>query len=57
MMSFSERLLVKQLEPGQVMDISVEMVSPVQPGIYEGRWRMCTANRQFFGGKYQVLFF
>ena len=50
LMCFCDRLIVDPLEPGQVIDISVEMLSPLQAGIYESRWRMCTATGQFFGG-------
>lgn len=39
------------LEPREMADVSVEMVSPQDPGIYQGQWRMSTATGQFFGGE------
>ncbi|KAG8193834.1 hypothetical protein JTE90_029567 [Oedothorax gibbosus] len=44
-----DRALVDALEPHEMADVSVEMVSPQDPGIYQGQWRMSTATGQFFG--------
>ncbi|XP_013786782.1 uncharacterized protein C6orf106 homolog [Limulus polyphemus] len=44
-----DRALVKPLKPREVADISIEMVSPDRPGIYQGQWRMSTATGQYFG--------
>jgi len=49
-MGHCDRVLVGPLEPGQVADISVEMVSPAQSGDYQGVWRMSSASGHFFGG-------
>ena len=46
-----DRIMSEALQPGQVTDISVEMVSPVSTGIYEGQWRMSTTTGLFFGGE------
>jgi Ig-like domain from next to BRCA1 gene len=43
---------VKALRPGEVIDVSVEMISPVEPGIHQGQWKMCTASGLYFGGEY-----
>ena len=51
-MTFSDGFVVDPLEPGQIHDLSIEMVSPHVPGIYEGQWRMTTPNGMPFGGKY-----
>lgn len=49
-MCHSERVLVDSLLPGDTCDISVDMISPQKPGIYQGQWRMSTSTGQFFGG-------
>jgi len=49
---------VKALRPGEMSDVSVEMVSPAEPGIHQGQWKMCTVNGLYFGGKcLPVLFY
>ena len=48
-LSEQDRVLVEPLEPYTATDISVEMTSPSNPGIYESRWRMSTATGNFFG--------
>lgn len=45
----TDRVLVDALKPHSTADVSVEMVSPQAPGIYQGQWRMSTATGQFFG--------
>lgn len=49
-MGHCDRVLVEPLEPGQIVDISIEMVSPDRPGNYQGVWRMSSASGHFFGG-------
>ena len=44
-----ERVVVDSLEPYTATDISVEMLSPALPGMYESKWRMATATGSFFG--------
>lgn len=44
-------VMVRSLEPQEMADVSVQMHSPVAPGMYQGQWRMCTATGLFFGGK------
>jgi hypothetical protein len=46
----AERIPVRSVGPGCVMDLSVDMVSPEQPGIYESKWRMSTPSGSYFGG-------
>ena len=48
-LSQQDRVLVEPLDPYTATDISVEMTSPSNPGIYESRWRMSTATGNFFG--------
>ena len=51
-MGAQERIMVDSISPGQYTDISVNMVSPDQTGIYQSQWRMSTPTGLFFGGKF-----
>ena len=42
---------VPLLSPGQATDLSMLLQVPSTPGVYEGRWRLCTRDRRLFGGK------
>ncbi|XP_074595047.1 protein ILRUN [Brevipalpus obovatus] len=55
MLTHSDQILVGSLEAGQIIDLSVEMVSPTQPGDYQGVWRMCSASGHFFGEPIWVI--
>jgi hypothetical protein len=46
----AERTPVRPVGPGCTIDLSVDMVSPEQPGIYESKWRMSTPSGSYFGG-------
>ena len=46
---------VGALLPWQKTDISVELRSPSEAGIYESKWRMSTANGLFFGDTIWVI--
>ena len=48
---------VAPLNPGEVVDISVDMTSPSVPGMYESKWRMATPNGSYFGGQYMLMVF
>lgn len=50
-----ERVSVHWLAPGETADVSVDMISPQRPGIYQGQWRMQVATGQFFGGKIKSI--
>jgi len=54
-LAFTDRVLTDSLEPSTVTDISVEMTSPSEPGIYESKWRMSTATGNFFGDTIWVI--
>lgn len=43
--------MVKSLDPQEISDVSVQMRSPTNPGMYQGQWRMCTASGLFYGGR------
>lgn len=44
-----EKIPIGVLAPGEMADLSVEMISPEKTGIYQGQWRMCTSIGKFFG--------
>lgn len=41
---------VPALNAGEVTDISVNMNSPPDPGMYESKWRMVNPSGSYFGG-------
>lgn len=43
--------MVRSLDPQEMADVSVQMQSPVSPGMYQGQWRMCTATGLYYGGE------
>ncbi|KPP73611.1 hypothetical protein Z043_107290 [Scleropages formosus] len=48
-------MMVRSLEPQEVSDVSVQMHSPTAAGMYQGQWRMCTANGFFYGDVIWVI--
>lgn len=46
---------VAALGAGECTDVSVEMLSPAEPGLYSSKWRMSTTQGNFFGGKKRDL--
>jgi len=50
-----DKILVGALDALQSTDISVEMTSPSVPGMYESKWRMSTAQGNFFGDTIWVI--
>lgn len=46
-------VMVRSLDPQEISEVSVQMRSPVTPGMYQGQWRMCTATGLFYGGETQ----
>ena len=51
-LSYSDRVMVEPLTPGQVTDVTMEMHSRLVPGVYQSQWRMSTATGLFYGGKF-----
>lgn len=41
--------LANEVAPGQSVDISVDMVAPKTPGIYQGNWKLRTDSGAWFG--------
>ncbi|KAF7711438.1 hypothetical protein HF521_000449 [Silurus meridionalis] len=48
-------VMVRSLEPQEISDVSVQMHSPANPGMYQGQWRMCTATGLFYGDVIWVI--
>ncbi|KAG5282250.1 hypothetical protein AALO_G00053940 [Alosa alosa] len=48
-------VMVRSLDPQEISDVSVQMRSPVTPGMYQGQWRMCTATGLFYGDVIWVI--
>lgn len=46
---------VGQVMPNREVDISVEMCSPPDAGMYQGKWRMCNPSGNFFGDAIWVI--
>jgi len=51
----ADRIPVEPVSPGCTIDLSVDMVSPEQPGIYESKWRMSTFSGSYFGDVIWVI--
>lgn len=51
----TDRVVLDVLQPRDTADISVEMHSPIQPGVYQSQWRMCTATGMYFGEPIWVI--
>jgi hypothetical protein len=43
------------LAAGDATDVSVDMKSPSEPGIFQGKWRMATADGDYFGDVIWVI--
>jgi hypothetical protein len=47
--------LNQSVPPGQQIDVSVNLIAPVNPGAYQGYWKMKNASGQFFNDVIYVL--
>jgi hypothetical protein len=45
---------VELAEPGRIVDVSVDMVTPASPGTYRSYWRLQRPNGEFFGDQAYV---
>lgn len=45
---------VELAQPGRIVDVSVEMVSPMSPGTYRSYWRLQSPDGEFFGDQAYV---
>ena len=41
----------RTVDPGDSIDISLELVAPGEPGTYRGQWQLSTTNGELFGTK------
>jgi len=41
--------LPNKVDPGQSVDISVDLVAPLESGTYQGNWKLKNANNEWFG--------
>lgn len=41
--------LPREVPPGEVVDISVDLIAPAEPGVYQGNWKLRNASGQIFG--------
>jgi hypothetical protein len=41
--------LVGEVAPGEQVEVSVDLVAPEQPGVYQGLWKLRNAQSAFFG--------
>ncbi len=46
--------LIEEVEPGDTVDVSVEMVAPTQTGSHTGYWRLQNASGTVFGDTFYV---
>lgn len=51
----NERQEVRSLQPQEYANISIQMHSPKECGLYQGQWRMCAQNGMFFGETIWVI--
>ncbi|EEB11508.1 chromosome 6 open reading frame 106, isoform A, putative [Pediculus humanus corporis] len=54
-MSHQEKIPVVPIAPGCCTCLSIEMISPSEPGIYQSKWRMCTSSGSYFGDVIWVI--
>jgi hypothetical protein len=41
--------LTHEIQPGQSVDLAIDMTAPDRPGVYQGFWRLRSDNGNFFG--------
>ena len=49
-MSGPSSISLPSLQPGEETSVTVQLVSPSVPGLYQSHWRACTMNGSVFGG-------
>ena len=49
-MSGPSSISLPSLQPGEETSVTVQLVSPSAPGLYQSHWRACTMNGSVFGG-------
>ena len=46
--------LIQLIEPGQAVDIAIDLVAPLVPGVYQGNWMFQDDNGERFGTGYNA---
>jgi hypothetical protein len=41
--------LLEEVQPGNNIDVSLDMIAPEEPGVYQGNWKLSNANGELFG--------
>ena len=54
-MSGDDIYLDEEVEPGETINITVDLVAPDSEGVYKGYWRMVNSNGDEFGDTYSVI--
>ncbi len=44
-----EELVNREVAPGDSIDLSIDMVAPEKPGVYQSNWKLRNAKGEFFG--------
>lgn len=45
------RIEVPPLAPKETIELSVDLVSPAEVGVFQSKWRMMTSTGSYFGGE------
>lgn len=53
-MGGSSKAINDIVDPGETVDLSVNMTAPSNPGTYRGNWRLSTAAKAYFGDEVYV---
>lgn len=48
-------VMVRSLEPQEIVDVSVQMCRRSRAGMYQGQWWMCTATGLYYGDVIWVI--
>lgn len=52
--STPQSLVVDSVAPGKIVEISIEMIAPDEPGVYTGYWRMQNVDEVDFGDAFYI---
>lgn len=46
------RVILPALKPYEDTRLTVQLISPAVPGVYQSKWRLCTDKGAYFGGTF-----
>lgn len=49
MLAHQENLFGGEVQPGQMVDISIDLTAPLEPGIYQSNWMLMDGGNNLFG--------